>query len=86
MWSNDLRLCGDLLAFDGPADAVSQCHLDKLLYEDVDVPPDATGEVSLHSMHEEGQSLDHPDHLHQGILLLSGVIVAGCLRERRSAG
>ena len=41
------------------------------------------GEVTFHSMHEEGKTFDHTNDLYQSILLLTGVVVTGGLQQRQ---
>ena len=73
------RLCLQLLSLDSLPDAIPHGDLHKVLHEVVDVLSDASGQLLLHPVHEKGHPLDHPDHLHQGILLLTGVVVPSSL-------
>lgn len=70
------------LVLDGLPETVSHSDLCELLYQEVNVAAYGWGEVPLHAVHEEGQALDHTYHLHQHILLFTGVVVPGCLQGR----
>jgi len=50
----------------GQPDAVSNGHLDELLYSHVDVPTNGLRKVLLHSLHQQGKSLDHGNDLTEG--------------------
>ena len=56
---------------------VPELELHKVLELGIDAAPDAVREHGLHAGHQHLQPLDHSDHLDQGKLLVTGVIVAG---------
>lgn len=55
---------------------LSQDHLCKVLQGRVDCVPDGLVEHALHPAHQNLKTLDHSNDLHQGKLLLTGVVVA----------
>lgn len=56
---------------------LSQGHLCKVLEGGVDGVPDGLIEHALHPAHQNLKTLDHSNDLHQGKLLLAGVVVTG---------
>ena len=54
-------------------------NLHKMLNNMVDVSSDPKWKVSLHPVHQQRESFDHPNHLHQRVLFLARVVVACCL-------
>lgn len=55
---------------------LSQGHLCKVLEGGVDGVPDGLVKHALHPAHQNLKTLDHSNDLHQGKLLLTGVVVA----------
>lgn len=65
-----------LLLAHGLSERLSQGHLCKVLQGRVDGVPDGLVEDTLHPTHQNLKTLDHSDDLHQGKLLLAGVVVS----------
>lgn len=58
------------------SERLSQGHLCKILQGGVDGMSDGLVKHTLHPPHQNLKTLDHGDDLHQGKLLLAGVVVA----------
>ena len=69
------RLCLKLLSLDCLPDTIPHGHLNEILDQQIDVLPNASRQLALHAMHQQGQPFNHSNHLHQCILLFTRVVV-----------